>query len=223
MTTGTITNIANIATALGVVGGAATFLFNVITSWRKARSEKKQRTIEFYRSISDKCDKFLDEIDKKYTEETIIDYEKAEKDYKTFKKIRGYLYLMEEFSVGINNDVFDIEIFEQIAGVYSRIWHWRFKNIIDGIRVKENRPALFVEFTTMVDKIKEMQMQKKKEENKEYTDEWLDDIIKKYINNKFKESEPKTNLNTATPPTNLRIDRMADFSSLEFENRDYIS
>jgi len=223
---GIIATLAHVFTVIGGIVALAAFLLNIKNSKKNALGEKKQRTIEFYRGISGDCNVLLNKAIERHTERGIIDYGEAKKDNEIFKAIRGYLSIMEEFSVGINNDVFDIDIFGQTAGVHSRIWHKRFEKIIDGIRNEDGRKTLFAEFETMVGNIKKLQ------EKKGYTDDWLNAII-----NKPQKSRPAEDAHTAKLSMKPQKENILDVSQAElieytnemaairnlgFENRDYI-
>jgi len=122
-------------------------------SMRSNRKERKRETVLFHSSIGDKCSGFLSAITKEFGDSGIIDYKEAKANKEIFKAIMGYLAAMEEFSVGINNDVFDLNIFKETAGPRSVIWYNRFEEIIYVIRKENNRPTIFKEFETMVNRI----------------------------------------------------------------------
>jgi hypothetical protein len=112
---------------------------------------KKQATIEFYRSIGDKCDELLIQIENDFPKDAVVTYDVIKTNKDTYYKIVHYLNLMEEMSVGINKDVFDIKIFSRIAGRHSIRWFEKLKNVIEGIRNESDSNYRYSDFTTMVE------------------------------------------------------------------------
>jgi len=141
-----ITAIANIATALGLLVTIWTFRNGI-------KRERKRETVNFHSSIGEKCGSFLSAITREFGDSVIINYNEAKANDKVFNAIMGYLAAMEEFSVGINNKVFDLNLFKETAGPRSVIWYSRFEEIILVIRKEKKRKSIFQEFENMVDKI----------------------------------------------------------------------
>lgn len=158
-----ISVLCNVFAIIGVFIGVWTFAAGSAAS-------RKRATVDFYRGISDTCDVLLDKVAKRFKDRGVIGYDEIKKDEILFGGVKGYLSRMEEFATGINSGVFDIGVFEKVAGEHSRIWHGRFKKVIDGIRGK-NRPNLYKEFEDMVGKIEEMQA-----DNAEFA-AWLNEML----------------------------------------------
>jgi len=145
---------ASIAAAFGVVGGAFAFIVNVIISWYKARSQKRRETMEFYHSIRNKYLSTFKLIDKKFKESkvTSISYYNLKEDKDTFNAINEYLYILDIFSIGLNNGIYDIKVFKKtIGGLEAVMWYWRLKYIIEKYREKDKR--LYKEYEKVVSKI----------------------------------------------------------------------
>lgn len=126
-----------IATCVGVF---ITLVGVVVAVWHiRANHErrKKQATIEFYHIIDDHCTESLRQIDKKFPRNNVISVSDIESDKSgddTLRAIKKYLYHMECLSVGINTKVYDIFVFERMAGNFTVRWFDRLKEVIISFR-----------------------------------------------------------------------------------------
>jgi len=152
-----INNIQLLVAIFTGIGALIALVGVIVAIWQiKAdhNRRKKQATIEFYRDISDKCDESLKQVKADFPGSDAIDYYQLKTNVGTFDGIVRYLTLMEEFSVGINTNVFDIKIFNKIARGISIKWFTRFKNVIEHQRIEQNNPDMCIDFEEMVKKLK---------------------------------------------------------------------
>jgi len=227
----TAENLADVATAIGVVLAVLTFIYNAISSRNDARNKKKRETIDFYRSIGDKCNEALRIIDNKINDTLkkqkikcknsyVIGFDNAKESQITINAVMGYLCLMDEFSVGLNNGVFDIKIFgKSSAGIEAVICYELFEDIISKIRQKDKR--LYNQFELVVDKIKKKQ-NKQWEQYKQEMQEKID--LFKTLFTKKQELAFNDNEGNNNEPIefNYEPDEIAVLEKLGKENRNYI-
>ncbi|MDR2592513.1 MAG: hypothetical protein LBC59_06880 [Chitinispirillales bacterium] len=148
--------ISNIIICVGVIIAIWQLLLskNSITADHERR--KKQATIEFYRSICDACDEILEQLEIQFPNDGVINYDDVKNDPVALNAIRKYLSLMEEIAVGINTEVYDITIFDRIAGTYCTGWFRRFSEIIRIRRINNHYPNLYGDFENMIYKLKDV-------------------------------------------------------------------
>jgi hypothetical protein len=108
---------------------------------------KKQATIEFYTSISKSKEyiEALNKIDAQFPDDQVIQINDIKDDRVMKNAIRVFLSYMEHFCVGLNTDIYDLPVFERMAGLYTRRWYDKLKNIIDNSRTGQN-PIRYMDF-----------------------------------------------------------------------------
>lgn len=126
---------------------------NVIADleWRR-----KNETILFSNEILEKTDNLLSEIKNKFNSNTInvSDLEKDENS-ELRQVISKYLSLMERLSVGLNTEVYDLDVYARICRSKT-IKAWRqLENIVEQRRKESSNKLLYIEFEDVVEKLKD--------------------------------------------------------------------
>jgi uncharacterized membrane protein YhiD involved in acid resistance len=133
-------------------------LLQVHIQWRTMHADherrKKQATIEYvnqtravYRPISRK-------LVQKFGENTVINIDQI--DEETKEDITAFLSIVEHLAVGINTKVYDLQILERMSGAYfMRMFH-NLQPYINETRRIRGRPNVYCEFESMVEDIKEI-------------------------------------------------------------------
>lgn len=117
--------------------------------WRR-----KNETILFSNEILEKTDNLLAEINKRFNGETInvSDFQNVE-NTELEQIILKYLTLMERLSVGLNTEVYDLDVYARICR-RKTIMAWKqLENIAYDRRKTLNNDKLYKEFEDMVGKL----------------------------------------------------------------------
>ena len=155
--------VSNIAISLGV-GVALWQLFSYKADHKR---KKKQATVEFYNELRKEFMDSLDRIEKRFPEDRVIKICEIENDEKLSTDIRNYLSCMERFSVGINEKIYDINMFSEMVRASLVIeWHKKFKYIILYHRVKNKNPNVYKNFDKFVKRLEKIQGKQKSELDK---------------------------------------------------------
>jgi len=156
---------SNLCICVGV--GIAIWQLFVAKKGFKADHErrKKQATIAFYSEISEKFRESLKQIDETFPNEGIINVSAVETDSAMKDAIKNYLSHMEDFSVGINTGIYDIYIFDRMAGVFTITWFDRLREFIAHSRHKFDslghlRPHTYGDFEALVSRLKEVRRER---------------------------------------------------------------
>lgn len=124
--------------------------------WRR-----KNETILFSNEILEKTDNLLAEINKRFNGETInvSDFQKVE-NTELEQIILKYLTLMERLSVGLNTEVYDLDVYARIC-CKKTIMVWKqLENIVQYRRQKLRQDSLYVEFEKVAWKLNNRKDQK---------------------------------------------------------------
>jgi hypothetical protein len=159
-----------IASYVTVCIGVVIALLSAIIAYKSYKDDhkrrKKQATFEFYHSIYKKFIKPLNKIDKFFPNGQTInvcELEKGEVKEKDamLNSISEYLSCMERFSVGIYEDVYDINVFDRTVGSSLTIW-WvnRFREFIPYFRKKYNSFNAYVVLEDFVYELERMKRRK---------------------------------------------------------------
>jgi hypothetical protein len=108
---------------------------------------KKQATIEFYNHTGNERNNLLDQI---------INVCKVEEGSDMLNTIKGYLANMERLAVGINTGIYDITVFDRMAGNFTIRTYDRLREIIDSRRKVGCAPYLFSDFEKLVLDLKKL-------------------------------------------------------------------
>lgn len=121
---------------------------------------KKQATIEYvnqtravYRPISRK-------LAQKFGEGAVINIDQI--DDETKEDITAFLSIVEHLAVGVNTKVYDLQILERMSGTYFIRMFRMLQPYIEERRRISNRPTIYTEFESMIDDIKEIRGEIKK-------------------------------------------------------------
>jgi len=115
----------------------------------------KQSTIEFYSEINKESFWLTDYFEKHHREDP-ISYAEIIANDELRQKVKRYLSLMERLSVGITSGVFDIHIFDSIAGASTVIKYHQLQNYIFERRKKLPYHRLYSEFEYLAKKIEDI-------------------------------------------------------------------
>lgn len=146
---------ANIAIVITMIYGLIKLKQDKLSVIADLEWRRKQETIHFTYEILQKTDNLHSEINKKFKGETInvSDLEKEE-NAELMQIISKYLTLMERLSVGLNTEVYDLDVYARIC-CRKTINAWKqLENIVQWKRETLNRATLYTEFETVVDKLK---------------------------------------------------------------------
>jgi len=157
--------IANyVAVCLGVAIALISAIIAIKSFIADHKRRKKQATFEFYHSIYKKFIKPLNKIDKWFPKDQIINVcelknkNAKDRDY-ILNSISEYLSCMERFSVGIFEDVYDIDVFDRTVGAALTIrWINKFRDFISYFSKKYDSPNAYVD---LVDLVQELERRKK--------------------------------------------------------------
>jgi len=145
-----------LAVCLGVVIALISAIIAIKSFMADHKRRKKQATFEFYHSIYKKFIKPLSKIDKCFPNGQTINVCELEKRDANEKEdmlnsISEYLSCMERFSVGIYEDVYDINVFDRTVGSTLTVcWVNRFIEFIPYFRKKYNSPNAYVVLEDLV-------------------------------------------------------------------------
>lgn len=118
---------------------------------------KKQSTLEFYSNIypylSEFRTKITDVFDNGYVTPDDIRY-KQNADIQ--KMIYEYLVIIERFAVGINSEIYDINVFAKMSGKIVSDMYKKLSPIIEDMRCVHNYPEMFCDFEKMSKDIEEV-------------------------------------------------------------------
>jgi hypothetical protein len=155
----------NVCICLGVII-AIWQLFDMKKSFKADHERrKKQATIEFYGEISEKFRESLKQIDEEFPNGEIINVSAVETDSAAQGAIKNYLSHMEDFSVGINTGIYDIYIFDRMAGVFTITWFDRLREFIAHSRREFDslghlRPHTYGDFEALVSRLREVRRER---------------------------------------------------------------
>ena len=145
-----VSNIAIVITMIYAIKKFKQDKLNVIEDleWRR-----KNETIVFSCEILKETDYLLSEIKRKVENET-VNISDIQRDPMLEKVIIQYLTLMERLSVGLNTEVYDINVYARICrGKTIRAWK-QLENIVYDKRKTLEKPSLYEEFELVVEKLK---------------------------------------------------------------------
>ena len=119
------------------------------------KRRKSQSTIEFYDKINQETNKIINFIYKKREDGVLNKDDFIDKfNDEEREKIKRYLVLMERFSVGINTNVYDIEVFYRIAGFLTINIHEKLREYIKFSRTEgPPNPNRYGDFEQMVNSL----------------------------------------------------------------------
>jgi len=119
-----------------------------------AEQRKKQATIEFYSRVRNEFIEPLNKIEKLFSGKNVISIDDVKKDDK-LNIIKDYLSHMERFSVGINANIYDINVFDRMVGSTLTInWFKRFEEVIHFLRDEQGNPYLYKDLEELVNELK---------------------------------------------------------------------
>jgi len=148
-----------IAAVVGVIGAIIAFIAD-------HERRKKQATIEFYHLIEREFVDALDIIEKKFPQNEVINERDIKHNAPLLNAITMYLSYMEDLAVGINTKVYDIHVFDRLAGACTIDWFDKLRVVIAHFRHEfdsrgQHKPYLYGDFEKMV-------LNLKKERNKRF-------------------------------------------------------
>lgn len=143
-----------------VIIGGLIAIIQICQSRYDAKEEikrhKKETTILYMESVLTKLSK-LDEEILKVCNEDVISPDSLKLNKETKNQIKDFLKSMERLSVGLNSDVYDIEIVSRIIGTgIVKTWR-RLELIIKRKRMEQDNENLYIEFEHVVEKIRNAQ------------------------------------------------------------------
>lgn len=117
---------------------------------------KKQSTIEFYNDINKESFWLTDHISKNFGQKPLA-YDAIMKDDELRQSVKRYLSLMERFAVGIECGVYDLHVFNEIAGSSTAKKYRQLHNYIDEVRGKTDYRVYsgFEKLAIKIDEIRE--------------------------------------------------------------------
>ena len=150
-----ISMLTNIAILISVIIAAGQLFLNRKIAKLDFNRRKKQATIEFSSSILNITNELSRAIKKYYGTEPISYKAYTGSDEEANKIIKEYLNLMERLSVGINSQVYDVDILQRICG-YKTWEHWeQLKDVVYGMRKDAGRKTIYAEYERVAKKFGE--------------------------------------------------------------------
>ncbi len=114
---------------------------------------RKQATIEYFEEMTSKLYNVQAKFNLKLTQ-LDIDIDMLDTDLELLKDATEVLAAFERLCVGVNTNIFDIDILDRMAGSYLIIMYTRFSPYIEKVRRDSSRINSYKEFECVVDKIK---------------------------------------------------------------------
>ena len=125
---------SNIATCLMCITAVVGVIIAKITLNANHERRRKQATIEFFYHIEREYADALMVIEKKFPKNEVINVCDVKQDNVLLEAIEKYLSFMENMSVGINTNVYDIHVFDRMAGAFAINWFDTLRVIIASFR-----------------------------------------------------------------------------------------
>lgn len=151
-------NICAIASNIAIV---ITMIYGIIKLRQDKRGviadlewRRKNETIRFSYEVFEEIDNLLSRIKDKFQDETInvSDLQKDE-NAEMSKIIFKYLSLMERLSVGLNTDVYDLDVYARICRSKTVNAWKQLENIVERRRKDAGNELIYKEFETMVGRL----------------------------------------------------------------------
>ena len=117
--------------------------------------KKKQSTIEFYNNINIESSKLTPMIEKNAEENGILLVKTIKETPALMEAAARYLTLMERFSVGVNTNVYDINVYDRMAGDTTIRNYERLRLWIEDVR-KRRGNFVYTDFERMIYELKEI-------------------------------------------------------------------
>lgn len=145
---------ANVAIVITMIYGIIKLKQDKLSVIADLEWRRKNETILFTYEILEKTDDLHSEINKKFNGETINVSDLAkEENAELMQIISKYLMLMERLSVGLNTEVYDLDVYARIC-CRKTIKAWKqLENIVNWKRQTLNRASLYAEFEAVVNKL----------------------------------------------------------------------
>lgn len=143
--------IANVFVIVGVIVALKQLILSRKIAEADLERRKKEATMSFTYEILSKLDE-LNPIFKKYK---VLSYDMYNNDKDLRDSITQYLKLLERVCVGINTQIYDINIFQRICGY--RVWkRWCcLKPLIYEIRNKRSFNRYYIEYEIVANKLEQ--------------------------------------------------------------------
>ena len=142
-----LTIIQTISIVLGVV-------IAIITLISDHKRRKRQATMDYYLQISEKTLPLRNDIRDVFKSEVIYPTDERYKPKEMQRTIRQLLSSYEHLAVGINHNVFDLEVFMRMSGKVYIDWYYRLEHVIESKR-KAN-PSTYSDFEQLAEKMQQM-------------------------------------------------------------------
>lgn len=160
---------ANIAIVITMIYGIIKLRQDKLSIIADLEWRRKNETILFSCEILEKTDNLLSAIKKKFKNEpiNISDLQKS-KNAELYHIVFQYLSLMERLSVGLNTEVYDLDVYARICRSKTiRAWK-QLEDIVEYRRKTLDNEKLYEEFEFMVKRLKERYPESKMETRGNY-------------------------------------------------------
>ena len=135
----------------------AVIFTGVVIAWKHLNSyqsdnelRKKQITIDFYHNMEKEFMKSIRVIRKEFPGDMPVDFTKV-KEAALENEITDYLNFMHNIATGINEGIYDIELFDKMSGRFTILWHKKLEGYLK--HIKQDNPNLFDEYEELVKKL----------------------------------------------------------------------
>ena len=153
----------NIAEKIAVIVGVCFLAVQIRQQTKISHADhdriKKQSTIEFYNLISSEIHEFLYK-----TDEEQLNFASVKANKTLESDVVKYLSRLERLAVGVNSNIYDLEILSHIVGNLFTNTYNRLERYIKEVREKNNTPRRYCEFEHLV-KVIERYREKNKDKN----------------------------------------------------------
>lgn len=142
-------------TAIGSIGTLISIIVAVTSTVRANSRKKKEKTLDAYTKFKEAVSS-IENLIHNYTKDDIdriITQHKRGWNSRDWNMIKDYLAAVERIAVGVNTEIYDIDVINRMGGYFMYEQYLKLKPIISYKRYEDTNPYIYKEFTDMVNKI----------------------------------------------------------------------
>ena len=142
-------------TAVGSIGTLISVIVAVTSTVRANSRKKKEKTLDAYTKFKEAVSP-IENLIHNYTKDDIdriITQHKRGWNSRDWNMIKDYLTAVERIAVGVNTEIYDIDVINRMGGYFMYEQYLTLKPIISYKRYEDTNPYIYREFTNMVNKI----------------------------------------------------------------------
>ena len=142
--------IAAVGAAVSAIVAAIALVYSVRTQNKIKVQEQKVQTMEAFNRLQREVLDKMNEVDKKFIESALVNNDKNE-----ISKYSAYLARIEHFAVGVNSDIYDLQVVRRLGGQYMIGIYNKLIPLIEFKRKRGRNTNLYNEFERMIKNLKE--------------------------------------------------------------------